>query len=76
MAAVVDVWVGELAKLGEKVKIKKSLLLKIRRSGEASESKVRKLEEEEHTILKVQAKNDNTLSESTLFMLMDSFAPS
>lgn len=82
MAGAVDVGVGELAKLGERVKIKKSVLLKIKRSGEEanSESQVmrkQQLDEEEYNNQQVKAKKDNTLLESTVFMLlMDSFAPS
>lgn len=75
MAAVVDVWVGELAKLGEKVRIKKSVFLKIKASGEKANSETQVMRKLDLQVQKV--KKDNTLSESTVFMLlMDSFAPS
>lgn len=84
MAAVVNVWVGELTKLGEKVRVKKSSILKTRRS---SESAAEDQEQEETKIpigkssaavLKspVEAKTETTLTESTIFLLMDRFAPS
>lgn len=85
MAAVVDVWVGELTKLREKVRVKKSSMLKTRRS---SESAAEDQEQEETKIpigkssaavLKspVEAKStETTLTESTIFLLMDRFAPS
>lgn len=77
MAGVVDVWVGELAKLGEKVKIQKCVFLKTStRSKKACESQGMEVEEEEEQVQVKVAKKDNTFSESTVFMLMNSFAPS
>ncbi|KAL8097017.1 hypothetical protein AgCh_030195 [Apium graveolens] len=78
MSGVVDLWAGELAKLGEKVKIQKCVLLKTsRRSKKACESQGMEVEEEaEQVQVKAAAKKDNTFSESTVFMLMNGFAPS
>ena len=80
MAAVVDVWVGELAKLGEKVKIPNCVFFDTRRTRKAFESaQVMEAEVEEQSSesrVKVNAKIEDTLSESTVFMLMNAFAPS
>ncbi|KAK7404469.1 hypothetical protein VNO78_05384 [Psophocarpus tetragonolobus] len=70
MSAMVQVWVGELTKLGEKVLAGKSFLSKPK---EGSERK----QEEKHA--QVQKKENiassGTMSEATVCLLMDRFVP-
>ncbi|KAF5751136.1 hypothetical protein HS088_TW02G00146 [Tripterygium wilfordii] len=73
MSAVVEVWVSELARLKERVeKVKKPLLLSL------SKDKAKEAEEEVEDIkIKAKEKEDDsaTISETTVFLLMDMFAP-
>ncbi|KAE8008438.1 hypothetical protein FH972_004952 [Carpinus fangiana] len=72
MSAVVETWMGQLAKLGEKVKARKPLFSKAKKGGEVEEAKEGVKESRV-----VQRDNNNTamLSEATVCLLMDRFAP-
>jgi hypothetical protein len=73
MSARVETWMGELAKLGEKVKARKLLLFsKAKKGGEVEEAK--EAAGKEGRV--VQRDNNSTmLSEATVCLLMDRFAP-
>jgi hypothetical protein len=66
MSAMVEVWIGEIAKLKEKVLTNKS---KFSKSKEG-------LEEEKDVGREAQKRDTNsTISESTICLLMDRFVP-
>ncbi|CAJ1933401.1 unnamed protein product [Sphenostylis stenocarpa] len=71
MSAVVEVWVGELTKLREKVLARKPFLSK------AKEASERDQEEKEAQKKNTAVKRDSsgTMSEATMCMLMDRFVP-
>lgn len=72
MAAVVETWVTELAKLKEKVGPKKPFLFISKARGVVVE------EEEEEREAEKESKvvhRETTMSEATVCMLMDRFAP-
>ena len=69
MAAVVETWIGELAKLQEKVKVKTQKPL-------FSKAKEEDVEEKEGATKEARmVQRENMLSETTVFLLMDRFAP-
>lgn len=71
MSAGIETWMGELAKLGEKVKARKLLFSKAKKGGEVEEAKEAGKEGRV-----VQRDNNSTmLSEATVCLLMDRFAP-
>jgi hypothetical protein len=65
MSAMVEVWIGEIAKLKEKVLTNKS---KFSKSKEG-------LEEEKDVGREAQKRDTSTISESTICLLMDRFVP-
>lgn len=71
-AATVDVWMGELTKLKEKVRARKPFLFGLKRrqddDQEAHENEA-KLMKNEHR------EKETTMSEATICLLMDRFAP-
>ncbi|QCD88495.1 hypothetical protein DEO72_LG3g3043 [Vigna unguiculata] len=72
MSAVVEVWVGELAKLREKVLSRKPF------SSKAKEGSEREQEEKEAQKKKntaVTRDSSGTMSEATMCLLMDRFVP-
>ncbi|KAG4967110.1 hypothetical protein AAZX31_12G045900 [Glycine max] len=75
MSAMVQVWVGELTKLREKVLPRKPLL------SEAKEGSERNQEEEKETQKKKENTNikrdtsNGTMSEATVCLFMDRFVP-
>lgn len=70
MSAMVQVWVGELTKLREKVLPRKPLL------SEAKEGSERNQEEKETQTAVVKRDTTNgTMSEATVCLLMDRFVP-
>ncbi|KAK7341538.1 hypothetical protein VNO80_24471 [Phaseolus coccineus] len=71
MSAVVEVWVGELTKLREKVLARKPFLSKAK-EGSAGEQ-----EEQEAQKKNTAVKRDSsgTMSEATMCLLMDRFVP-
>ena len=69
MAAVVETWIGELAKLKEKVKVKTQKPLFSKAKEEAVEEK------EGDTKEARMVQRENMLSETTVCLLMDRFAP-
>ncbi|CAK9150837.1 unnamed protein product [Ilex paraguariensis] len=83
MAAVVDVWMGGLAKLTEKVQARKPLFFRAKRReaiGEQEENKGTKEESSSSSSSVMQKsvaaeKKENSMSEATVFLLMDRFAP-
>ncbi|KAL6963926.1 hypothetical protein U1Q18_034933 [Sarracenia purpurea var. burkii] len=85
MSAKVEVWMGELARLREKVLARKPFLLKRRTDGDQGEE-----EKKEASLTQqqgpsssssvfpksaVETKKDNSMSEATICLLMDRFAP-
>ncbi|XAR59502.1 hypothetical protein NMG60_11015357 [Bertholletia excelsa] len=70
MAAIVEVWIGELAKLGEKVPRPLLLNLKKRRNGGQKEGSSYPL-----VSVKSDAEEKEELSEATICLLMDRFVP-
>ena len=69
MAAVVETWIGELVKLKEKVKVKTQKPL-------FSKAKEEAVEEKEGATKEARmVQRENMLSETTVFLLMDRFAP-
>ncbi|EXB63646.1 hypothetical protein L484_026988 [Morus notabilis] len=80
MAAMVEMWMTELGKLGEKVGAAKKRPLVILSKAKQGEVKVEmgdKEEEEAKEITRKErvVKKDSSLSEETVFLLMDRFAP-
>lgn len=71
MAAMVEVWKGELTKLGDKVMASKSLFFKGKKV-EEDESAVEN-EVLQKGIMAVQ--KDTNISEATLCLLLDRFVP-
>ncbi|KAG4973873.1 hypothetical protein AAZX31_11G120800 [Glycine max] len=71
MSAMVEVWVGELTKLREKVLARKPFLL-----SKAKEGSERNQEEKETQTAVVKRDTTNgTMSEATVCLLMDRFVP-
>jgi hypothetical protein len=65
MSAMVEVWIGEIAKLKEKVLTNK---IKFSKSKDG-------LEEEKDGGREAQKRDTSTISESTICLLMDRFVP-
>ena len=68
MSSMVGVWVGEIVKIGEKVRARKPFLLKRRKE-------VDQEDQGNETAAKLSEKQENALSEATICLLMDRFAP-
>ncbi|KAL3597286.1 hypothetical protein D5086_008923 [Populus alba] len=66
MSAVVEIWVSELAKLKEKVTPRKPFLSKPKEGGVEDEREVKKSK---------VVQGETTMSEATVCLLMDRFAP-
>ncbi|PHU10551.1 hypothetical protein BC332_22411 [Capsicum chinense] len=77
MAAVVDACVCEITKLSEKVRAKSPFILRKKKSsvGKVVESKQGQKNSSSSTSEMEENKNDNTMCEATLSLLMDRFAP-
>ncbi|KAF5727228.1 hypothetical protein HS088_TW22G00917 [Tripterygium wilfordii] len=74
MSAVVEVWVSELVRLKEKVKkVRKPLLSKNRDKEEEVEDG--RIKAKEDSKLGHVHGDTTTISETTVFLLMDRFAP-
>ena len=69
MAAVVETWIGELTKLKEKVKVKTQKPLFSKAKEEVEEEKEGATKEAR------MVQRENMLSESTVCLLMERFAP-
>lgn len=83
MAAVVDACMVQLAKLKERVQPRKLILLRARKTDsvdavEESKAAIKESSSSSEPALQASAEavNDNTMSEATIFWLMDRFAPS
>nr|GMD09889.1 stress-induced protein 8 [Ipomoea batatas] len=83
MAAMVDACMVQLAKLTERVQPRKLILLRARKTDslEAVEESKAAIKESssssssEAALQSPEGVNDNTMSEATVFWLMDRFAP-
>ncbi|GKC90196.1 hypothetical protein Tco_1150845 [Tanacetum coccineum] len=80
MSTMVNIWLGELTKLREKIQLEKTMMKKANHLFLKSISS-KKLEEEEENVTKsassvVPVTGEKRVSEETIFMLMDRFAPS
>lgn len=89
MSMVVNLWVGELTKLSDKIRLKKNyqpqqlfnIFLKsqtTQNEADDAESGISSLEVEKQPVSSVLLKSsatENELSEETVFWLMDRFAP-
>nr|XP_009613876.1 uncharacterized protein LOC104106916 [Nicotiana tomentosiformis]XP_016447131.1 PREDICTED: uncharacterized protein LOC107772155 [Nicotiana tabacum] len=76
MATVVDACVCEITKLSEKVRNRSFFLLKSqkkKKSGDKVEES--KNSQNSSSTSVAETKNDNTMCEATVFLLMDRFAP-
>ncbi|KAG8634871.1 hypothetical protein MANES_17G096900v8 [Manihot esculenta] len=71
MSAVVEIWVTELAKLKEKVRQRKPLISLSKAKGAVVAEEDKEAGKESKVF-----KRETNISESTVFMLMDRFAPS
>nr|XP_009793543.1 PREDICTED: uncharacterized protein LOC104240402 [Nicotiana sylvestris]XP_016465295.1 PREDICTED: uncharacterized protein LOC107788155 [Nicotiana tabacum] len=77
MATVVDACVCEITKLSEKVRARSLFLLKSQKKKKSGD----KIEESKNSqnssssSSMAETKNDNTMCEATVFLLMDRFAP-
>ncbi|KAJ4845105.1 hypothetical protein Tsubulata_030334 [Turnera subulata] len=71
MAAVVEVWASELAKLKEKVRLRKPFLSSKAKEEEAEDETQAK----EATKVSCRDTTTTTMSEDTVLLIMDRFAP-
>ncbi|KAI4298400.1 hypothetical protein L6164_031966 [Bauhinia variegata] len=75
MSAVVETWVGEFAKLREKVLARKRFLSKSK-EGEGEENEAHNKKEKQASVQKNQRDSaSSTMSEATVCLLMDRFVP-
>ncbi|TMW94782.1 hypothetical protein EJD97_009798 [Solanum chilense] len=74
MATIIDACVCEITKISEKVRAKSHLLLKKKKTGENVEES-KKWQKFSSASEMAESKNDNTMCEATMFLLMDRFAP-
>ncbi|KAJ0077274.1 hypothetical protein Patl1_36282 [Pistacia atlantica] len=73
MSAVVETWMGEFAKLREKVRARKQLSSTVQKK---EQQFVKKKEEEvEEKESKKVVERETTMSEATVCLLMDRFVP-
>ncbi|PHU10552.1 hypothetical protein BC332_22412 [Capsicum chinense] len=77
MAAVVDACVCEITKISEQVRTRSLFLLKKKKSEEKEEESKKSKNSSSSSSYSEMAenKNDNTMCEATMFLLMDRFAP-
>ncbi|KAL0348382.1 UNVERIFIED_CONTAM: hypothetical protein Sangu_1066000 [Sesamum angustifolium] len=78
MAGVCDLWVGELTKLSAKMRVRNPLLLISRKRDSAAAAAAaadQEAEESKETSSVKSARSEATMSETTVFLLMDRFAP-
>jgi len=71
MSAVVEVWVGELTKLREKVLARKPFFSKAKEGSEREQEE--KEAQKKNTAVKIDS--SGTISEATMCLLMDRFVP-
>ncbi|WP_411024836.1 hypothetical protein, partial [Salmonella sp. s57610] len=71
-AATANVWMGELTKLKEKVRARKPFLFRLKRR-EDDDQEVH--ENEAKQTINEQREKETTISEATICLLMDRFAP-
>uniref|UniRef100_M1CG50 Uncharacterized protein n=1 Tax=Solanum tuberosum TaxID=4113 RepID=M1CG50_SOLTU len=75
MATVVDACVCEITKISEKVRAKSLFLLKKKKTGEKNMEESKKRQNFSSSSEMAESKNDGTMCEATMFLLMDRFAP-
>lgn len=80
MSAIVEVWVGELSKLREKVLTRNSklLLFKAKEGSEveiAAEKEAHQKKENNNMAVRRDNNTSGTMSEATVCLLMDRFVP-
>ncbi len=75
MSAMVEVWVGELTKLREKVLARKPLLYKAKEGSEGELQAVEKEAQKKESVISVDQRDTATMSEATVCLLMDRFVP-
>ncbi|GKA40715.1 hypothetical protein Tco_0733308 [Tanacetum coccineum] len=84
MSTMVNIWLGELTKLREKIQLEKTMMKKANHlflQSISSKKLEEEEEEEEENVTKsassvVPVTGEKRVSEETIFMLMDRFAPS
>ncbi|KAJ0010384.1 hypothetical protein Pint_34538 [Pistacia integerrima] len=74
MSAVVETWMGEFAKLREKVRARKQLSSTVQKKEQQFVKKKEEEEVEEKESKKV-VERETTMSEATVCLLMDRFVP-
>ncbi|KAK7312376.1 hypothetical protein VNO77_36183 [Canavalia gladiata] len=74
MSAMVELWVGELTKLGEKVLARKPFLSKAKEGSGVEVAAEKENQKKENTAVQRET-NNGTMSEATVCLLMDRFVP-
>ncbi|KAK7257903.1 hypothetical protein RIF29_32218 [Crotalaria pallida] len=75
MSAVVEVWVGELTKLREKVLSRKPLLSKASKEGKAEAEEEKESSAQNKNKSRDTSSSSSAMSEATMCLLMDRFVP-
>ncbi|KAL5788489.1 hypothetical protein ACOSP7_005438 [Xanthoceras sorbifolium] len=77
MSAVVEIWMGELAKLSEKVTAKKKPFSSSRAQKEThfAQQENEQVEEKKAKETRQQVQEETSMSETTVCLLMDRFVP-
>ncbi|TKY67502.1 hypothetical protein E2542_SST10396 [Spatholobus suberectus] len=75
MSAMVEVWVGELTKLREKVLARKPFLSKAKEGSEVEVAAEKETQKKKKTAVQRERDTSGTMSEATVCLLMDRFVP-
>lgn len=83
MASLVEAWIGGIGRLGRKQQSRSRLSCGFSQEGDREEElmmkmkmKKKNMEEEEEGVVVKERRRSTTISEATVCMLMDRFAPS